>query len=440
MLRSLVGSEMCIRDRSEMLQVVAKGRASAMEMRKQGKETEAAELEQKLSQIEEAANKMIGPAAEESDDDDGLFGWFSQMQLENIDTEEFDECPLFMDEEDLKDPKNAGVVEWLANCQYGDMDALEIALDLKERGNKALKGEAMQDGGASTKPNPKMAITIYDDALCQNCGDKMLESVLWSNRAAAHMKLKNWGHVMHDCVKAIRLNKTGIKPYWRGAQASLKIKKFKEAAEFCKEGLKLEEDNKELLGLQKKAVESAAAAEKEAARIAAKESMEKQVEKTRLAIIAERGVRIGVRPEWLDNSYHLDLRGANMAYVDDENYLHWAVAFLYPEHAQSDLVQDVHEECSLGEQLEMMFPPACPPLSWDTEHKYVLPQLLVCYERGVDVDGKKPKERFKEVPLDVSLKSILALPDLVVPGYPAFHVVSRDSAFAKQYLDDTYIY
>lgn len=168
--------------------------------------------------------ESVAAQAEEDDDDDGIFSWFSQLQLDNI---QFDEDgpetnPLFMDEQDFKDPKNAATVEWLASLQYDGKDTREIAVELKEKGNKALKGEALQAGAASTKPNPKLAIEIYDDALCnaRECGDKKIESTIWSNRAMAQMKLRNWRHVMHDCVKAIRLDKGSIKPYWRGAQVS----------------------------------------------------------------------------------------------------------------------------------------------------------------------------------------------------------------------------
>ena len=120
------------------------------------------------------------------------------------------------------------------------------------------------------------------------------------------------------------------------------------------------------------------------------------------------------------------------------------VAFLYPEHAQSDLVQDLHEECPLIEQLAMMFPGVdgvdVPPVSWDVEQKYIVPRLILCYERAATVDGKKPKSKYGLIPPQFTLKELLAVPDMVVPGYPTIHVVIRDSPFAQQYLDDSYIY
>ena len=163
-----------------------------------------------------AGGPIMAAPAEGEEDEDGVFGWFSQQQLDNVDIEEQD-CPLFMDEEQLKDPKNAAQLEWLSSCTYEGMDGKEIALELKEKGNLVLKGDPVQAGAAKTKPNPKLAITMYDDALYQEHDDTVLKAMLWNNRAMANLKLKNWGHVMTDCVKSIRLNKT-LKAYWRGAQ------------------------------------------------------------------------------------------------------------------------------------------------------------------------------------------------------------------------------
>eukprot|EP00656_Telonema_subtile_P023610 TRINITY_DN2512_c0_g1_i2.p1 TRINITY_DN2512_c0_g1~~TRINITY_DN2512_c0_g1_i2.p1 ORF type:complete len:508 (+),score=141.86 TRINITY_DN2512_c0_g1_i2:143-1525(+) len=434
----------------EIMQLVVEGRKKVEVLTAAGKDEEAAQLTEKLDKlaavaIQASQNSMVpagdAAAGEDDDDDDGVFSWFSQLQMDSIEIDEDGPVhPLFMDPEDLKDPKNAATLEWLSSLQYDGKDSLEIAQELKEKGNNALVGKAMQVGGASGHPNPKMAIEIYDDALAQKCGDVMLESVLWANRAAAQMKLKNWRHVMHDCVKAIRLNKAGIKPYWRGAQAALKLKRYKECIEFCVQGLLVESDNKELLGIQKKAETGAAQLQAEEDQRVKKQKRMERAAKMLHAAVKHRGVRLGVRPEWLVNTYHLDLRGTQEVYVDEDECLHWAVAFLYPEHAQSDLVQDMHEECTVGEQLSQMFPPMWQQPSWDTEAKYQTPQLLVCYERSPSADGKKPKSRFGIVSLETTLKDAVALPDCVVPGFPTFHVVVEGSAFAKQYLDDSYVY
>jgi len=384
-----------------------------------------------------AGGPIMAAPAEGEEDEDGVFGWFSQQQLDNVDIEEQD-CPLFMDEEQLKDPKNAAQLEWLSSCTYEGMDGKEIALELKEKGNLVLKGDPVQAGAAKTRPNPKLAITMYDDALYQEHDDTVLKAVLWNNRAMANLKLKNWGHVMTDCVKSIRLNKT-LKAYWRGAQASLKLKKFAPCKEFCKEGLKLEPEDKELLAIAAKAEKEQAEAEAEAAVREKAEKRALRAEKMLLATVKSRGVRMGTRPEWLENTYHLDLRNTEMVYLDEEDSLHWAMCFLYPEHATSDLVQDMHEDCALGEQLSQMFPPAVAPPSWDVDRKYDTPELVICYEASADPSGEKPNKRFSKLPLECTLKEALARTDFVVPGYPTFHVVVKGSPFANQYLDDNFI-
>lgn len=222
------------------------------------------------------------------------------------------------------------------------------------------------------------------------------------------------------------------------------------------EGLKVDEDNTELKQLLSKGEQGATKAKREKEQKDAAIQRAAAHEKLRLDAVRARGIRITARPEWLDSTYHLDLRGSEAFYIDEDLCLHWAVTlqpanstlmlhslqvgFLYPEHAQSDLVQDFHEECALIEQLEMMFPPAVPPVSWDVDRKYVLPRLILCYERSATTDGKQPKSKYGIIPPETTLKELLSLPDMVVPGYPIFHVVIKDSPFAQQYLDDSYIY
>ena len=108
-------------------------------------------------------------------------------------------------------------------------------------------------------------------------------------------------------------------------QAALKIKRYEEARDFCVEGLKVDPENSELSELLTKAQQGLAKANKEKEEREAKVKRAAMVEKARLEAVTARGVRMVERPEWLESTYHLDLQGADTFYIDDDQYLHWAV-------------------------------------------------------------------------------------------------------------------
>ena len=84
---------------------------------------------------------------------------------QNIDVDDL-VCPLFMSDEELQDPKNADHLAWITDCQYGNMSHLEIAEEMKDKANLIFKGGFQKEGGAQQAANPKLAVTIYDDGIC----------------------------------------------------------------------------------------------------------------------------------------------------------------------------------------------------------------------------------------------------------------------------------
>jgi len=87
--------------------------------------------------------------AEDDESDDELFSWFSQAQLENIDEDDLC-CPLFMSDEELNDPKNAEALAFIREAEYGGLSHLDIAEELKDKGNLVLKGGRIKEGAAET--------------------------------------------------------------------------------------------------------------------------------------------------------------------------------------------------------------------------------------------------------------------------------------------------
>ena len=75
--------------------------------------------------------------------------------------------------------------------------------------------------------------------------------VLYANRAATHMEIKNWGFAVRDCVKSIEQDKSYIKSYHRLGKSHQQKREFEMALKACEDGLGIEKDNKALLSLEK---------------------------------------------------------------------------------------------------------------------------------------------------------------------------------------------
>ena len=89
-------------------------------------------------------------------------------------------------------------------------DSNEIALVLKEEGNKAFKEEKY-----------KLAYDFYSKAIeeQQKLTDKGTIAILLCNRAAVHLKTQNYAQCVTDCEMAITIAPRLMKAYYRRAQA-----------------------------------------------------------------------------------------------------------------------------------------------------------------------------------------------------------------------------
>ena len=65
--------------------------------------------------------------------------------------------------------------------------------------------------------------------------------------------------------------------------------------------------------------------------------------------------------------------------MDEAGLAHWPVMFMYPEAMQADSVEDVCEGDSLGEHLDLMYPPGGSGPPWDASGEYTRPRLELWY-------------------------------------------------------------
>ena len=99
----------------------------------------------------------------------------------------------------------------------------------------------------------KKAMEAYIDALYQEAQCLDLRKKILCNRALINLWLKNYGKVIEDCIKAISIDKTFLRPYVRACEALLALKKYEKCIKMADKGLLVEKGNKILKDLKKQA-------------------------------------------------------------------------------------------------------------------------------------------------------------------------------------------
>lgn len=295
---------------------------------------------------------------------------------------ELNKSPLFMTEMEENDDLEAFKALAYEGTPY------EVALGFKEHGNECFKQKAWVDA----KEFFNQAITVLQAEIRKREGklsfkegeppsfDKeeitkerdVLEACL-SNRAAAHLKLKNYRSATLDCASCIRLNPRNIKAWFRSATALLAMNRIKDADECCARGLELDPSNKDLLTMADRII-------KRNAEVAARLQREKEAEERRLkeaytlrAAIKARGVKTrstNQPPEMEDARIRLVPDP-----IDPASSLAYPTVFLYPAHLQSDFVKDMNELEPVGERLQYILQD---PIPWDEGREYVY-KNVECY-------------------------------------------------------------
>uniref|UniRef100_A0A8C9LJ03 Tetratricopeptide repeat protein n=1 Tax=Piliocolobus tephrosceles TaxID=591936 RepID=A0A8C9LJ03_9PRIM len=83
------------------------------------------------------------------------------------------------------------------------------------------------------------AIFYYSKAL-KKCKEKEMKSIIYSNRAACNVLIKNWNAVIDDCTKSIKYNNNYIKSYIRRSNAYEQLEKYNDSINDLDKALSLD--------------------------------------------------------------------------------------------------------------------------------------------------------------------------------------------------------
>lgn len=331
----------------------------------------------------------------QSDSDDGMDEFMDRFKsqryknafTENEWEEEFNKIPMFMKTApDEIDPQKYPELACLQSIIHDeDRPPEEQAKCLKDEGNAFFK-----------EKNYEKAVVSYSAGLKKKCGDQELNTVLLTNRAAAHFYLGNMRSALNDAAAAKKIKPDHLKALIRGVQCCIELRNFPDALQWCDEGLKAHPTDKKLLELRATADKHKRAAERDARKAKVKEKKLHGQKEALLAAIKDRGVKLfqSMEPRQhgsdseeeeerssaaiaqlsLDGLNSQEVTGAQV-FLDDQGLLHWPVLFLYPEHQQSDFISAFCENNCFVDHLTVMFE-ELPP--WDTDRKYLPQNLQVC--------------------------------------------------------------
>uniref|UniRef100_A0A3B5BNC8 Tetratricopeptide repeat domain 4 n=2 Tax=Stegastes partitus TaxID=144197 RepID=A0A3B5BNC8_9TELE len=212
----------------------------------------------------------MASTAAQSDSDDGMDEFMDRFKsqrykqgfTENNWEEEFNKIPMFMKTapEEI-DPQKFPELACLQSIIHDeDRPPEEQAKWLKDEGNAYFK-----------EKNYQKAVVSYTAGLTKKCGDQELNTVLLTNRAAAHFYLGNMRSALNDAAAAKKIKPDHLKALIRGAQCCIELRNFPEAVQWCDEGLNVHPTEKKLLELRATADKHKRAAERDARKAKAKE-------------------------------------------------------------------------------------------------------------------------------------------------------------------------
>ena len=123
-------------------------------------------------------------------------------------------------------------------------EGIEQSADrFKRSGNEAMKSGSLEEAHALYTRAIEILSNSYENY-------RVLSSQLFSNRAAVEILKKRPDHAVNDCIRAIEIDPSNLKAYWRAAKASLQLNKFLEAIKFCDDGLKIDPEHVDILDLK----------------------------------------------------------------------------------------------------------------------------------------------------------------------------------------------
>ena len=401
------------------------------------------QLEEEMLKLEKKGSKYMDGWTEEN--------WESEMQNHPF----FANQGAFDGSEEL-----SPLMKGIQDLKYSpdENTPAELAHNYKEDGNFNFKCKKYRLAILSYSEGLRNANLAMLDANDMNESEKSnlvtLKAQLVTNRAASQFRLGNYRSSLLDCRLALKELPEHYKAIDKAVECCIKLNRHKECMEWCEKGLEIVKMNKKDEEKLEKLQSSRAQAEKrfrEAERNKRKEEAAakkaKAEEQKLISAIQSRGIKIkkeAVPHQEGANSMatmsdiepcHPAALQKKVQLIADEsgnNVLVWPVLFLYPEHGETDFIEQFTESDTIDDHLSIMFDQSEPP-PWDIDGKYRSSTNIHTY-----FEDSRCEARPKLVKVDTkkSLLKVLCSDKYpgVIAGTPTFILLAKDSPFEKEFL------
>ncbi|CAF4983073.1 unnamed protein product, partial [Rotaria sp. Silwood1] len=265
-------------------------------------------------------------------------------ELDDAFWKDLERHPFFLKEMPDDGAELHPAMEALQALKWDDDDdtPLDKANKYKEEGNKYYEYKKYRN-----------AIIAYTEGIKQRCSDPTINAILFCNRATANFYLGNYRSALRDCVLSRKCKSDHLKAFIKGAEACMKLEKYKDVQIWCSTGLTKEKERDE---------------RKQQGRERKQKSEHTKV----LNAIRQRNIHLEEDPTIDIFNISTNPAGSCVQLNESDQTLTFPVVFLYPEYAQTDYIKEFHENTKLIDQLSVMFESRAP---WDEEGKYTLNQI-----------------------------------------------------------------
>ena len=248
--------------------------------------------------------------------------------------------------------------------------------------------------------------------------------------AKANMLIKNYGKTNDAVQEAIKYNKTA-EAFYYGAMSRFHVDKWQECIDYWKEALKIEENHKLWKEFMKLSLNELMKEQKKMNEMSLINKLEDSKKRKLYTQLINNGIKIGKKLHFLPEDISANL------FIDEHKVLHFPVILLYDEFMQTDFIQDFPANTTFREQLSIIL---SSPAPWDPSHRYNIDNVDVFYETNITepLDSKQvvvdTDDKYKKVDMDSDLLSVLQESTLIVPQYPIFILISKDSPEYGRYV------
>ncbi|KAJ1355486.1 hypothetical protein KIN20_012920 [Parelaphostrongylus tenuis] len=354
---------------------------------------------------------------------------------------DIEQHPAFMkDLESGLEGKYAETISALQAMKYDEDDAEDkqsTAERHRQEGNKHFKFKKY-----------RWATDCYTEGIKQKCLDRKLNSILYSNRAAAQKHIGNLRCAIKDSAMALRFDPTNLKAATRGAECLLELghandcvnwiefamKSFACDKEIYEEGKLTDGERNHIVsmeGIKGEAMEMVLTEERNKRKARFEEKKDIEAKSRLLKALEDRRLNLRprvpfARPELMDWSLlEVNFPQAPEHYrvsFNDDGNLQWPFLIQYPQVGQVDVLTECDETSQVGSVLRPMLET---PAEWDRDHAFRIENIRLFVS-----------DEWNEYVMEVwewsTFGSILSLPGFqIVQGLPVIMIFTRNEVEEK---------